>query len=625
MASDEASPPLAGAAAPMSRTALPTLATLAVVVAILYFAREVFLPLAMAVLLTFMLAPIVGGLRRLGLSRVIAVVVSSLSAFLVVAAFAFVVGTQVTEVAGNLPTYQNNILQKVRGLKEAGAQSGFIDSISAAVEKIGAEIQRPEHTPAARPEAAPPREPILVEIAAPQKPIDTLMAVIGPLIGPLATAGLVVVVVIFMLLEREDLRDRFIRLAGYGDLHRTTEALQDAGHRVGRYLLMQLVVNVTYGVPVGVGLWLLGVPNAVLWGMLAIVLRFLPYIGPVIAMALPLFLAFAVAPGWSLVLWVAGLFIVIELVSNNVIEPWLYGSRTGLSPLAIIVAAIFWTWLWGPVGLVLSTPLTVCLVVLGKHVPQFAFLEVLFGNEPVLDPKERLYQRLLAGDPGEATDQAEEKLEEAGLADFYDDVAIPALLMAEWDRARGAMTDDQRQIVLKSAQALVANLEDYAEDEAEVRGAAPGRRVLCVGGRGELDIAAAAMLAQVLAAHGAEADAAGPAEVMPANLRARDLGRLDTVVVGFLDKNALTHGRFMVRRLKRANPALRVGVVLWQGAAEGPRPEREPLSGGLQADFVAFTVREAVSAILPEPAQGGQSLPDPNAPRPPAPALHQAG
>lgn len=636
------------AISPYGRTAVPPFAATAAAVAILYFAKDVFLPLATAVLLTFTLAPIVSALRRLGLSRVVAVLLSSFAAFLAVAVFAFAVGTQITEVARDLPTYQNNILEKVRGLKEAGAESTLIDRLSGVVERIGREIERPERLAAPPAAEAPPRrEPVLVEVFSPQRPVDTLLAVIGPLLGPLATAGLVVVVVIFMLLEREDLRDRFIRLVGYGDLHRTTEALQDAGKRVGQYLLMQLVVNVTYGVPVGVGLWILGVPNAVLWGLLAIVLRFVPYIGPVIAMVLPLFLAFAVAPGWALVLWVAGLFIVVELISNNVIEPWLYGSRTGLSPLAIIVAAIFWTWLWGPVGLVLSTPLTVCLVVLGKHVPQFAFLEVLFGNEPVLDPKERLYQRLLAGDPDEATDQAEERLEAGTLAGFYADVAIPALLMAEWDRARGALTEAQHRQVVESVGRLVANLAEYAEDEAEAAhkaeaeassadpepiAAPPPRSILCVGGRGELDVAAAAMLAQALQARGAVAAAVGHSEVMSADRRQLVRDDLDVVVLGFLNANALAHGRFLVRRLKRARPALRVGVVLWPGAAEGPRQERDALPGGLKADFVAFTLAEAVTAALQDDRPGAAPLADPNAPVPavssgddPPPILDRAG
>lgn len=444
---------------------LPTLAAMAVAVAILYFAKDVFLPLAIAVLLTFALAPIVAFLRRAGLPRLFAVITSVASGFLIVAVFSAVVAFQVSEVGQNISIYQYNIIEKIRTLKEASSDNSFIDRLNRFAERIGTEINRPEQKTQALPSDQPEEKPLLVQIFAPRHPVETLRSIIEPLVGPLATTGLVVVVVIFMLLEREELRDRFIRLVGYGDLHRTTEALQDAGKRVGQYLLTQLVVNITYGVPLAFGLWILGIPNAALWGMLAIVLRFVPYIGPVMAAILPLFLAFAVAPGWSLLLWTIGLFVIIELLINNVIEPWLYGSRTGLSPLAIIVSAIFWTWLWGPVGLVLSTPLTVCLVVLGRHVPQFEFLEILFGNEPVLDPKERLYQRLLAGDPDEATDNAEEMLERKYLVEFYGSVAIPALLMAERDRLRGVLTEPQLQIVDESTKTLVANLEQIASEE----------------------------------------------------------------------------------------------------------------------------------------------------------------
>ena len=236
---------------------------------------------------------------------------------------------------------------------------------------------------------------------------------------------------------------------------------------MARYLLSQLAVNVAYALPIGIGLWVIGVPNAPLWGLMALILRFIPYIGPIIASIFPLALALAVDPGWTMVLWTAALFVVLELVSNNVVEPWVYGSRTGLSPLAIIVAAIFWTWLWGPMGLLLSTPLTVCLVVLGRHVPQFEFLDVLLGNEPVLDPHQQLYQRLLAGDPTEATDRAEAYLEDNTILSFYETVAVPALALAEEDRSRGVLTDERRSRVAESAQALVDNLDDYAQVELQ--------------------------------------------------------------------------------------------------------------------------------------------------------------
>jgi predicted PurR-regulated permease PerM len=612
----------AAAAAQPSRT--PTLVATAATVAVLYFAREVFLPLAIAILLTFALAPLVSRLRRVGCPRSVAVIGTVTTAFLFLSAFGVIIAMQVSEVAQNLPTYQYNIVEKVRTLKETGSESQILERIGRVIERIGTEISRPEPEVRASPEPAPEPEPkpLLVEIFSPQRPVETLKNIINPLLGPLATTGLVIVVVIFMLFEREELRDRFIRLVGYGDLHRTTEALQDAGARVGRYLLMQLVVNITYGIPLAVGLLLLGIPNAVLWGMLAIVLRFVPYIGPVIAAALPLFLAFAAAPGWSLLVWTAALFIVLELLSNNVVEPWLYGSRTGLSPLAIIVAAIFWAWLWGPVGLVLSTPLTVCLVVLGRHVPQFEFLEILLGNEPVLDPKERLYQRLLAGDPDEATDNAEDMLEEKYLVEFYDTVAIPALLLAERDRARGALTNAQAAQIAQSANTLIANLEEIAgEEEGEEETDAEaqendgddadeydfppgdGKSVLCVGGRSDLDDVTASMLAQTLWIQGADAAHADHEVLKAGNIKALKLEGRNAVVLSVLDRDFMRHAKFTVRRLKRMAPAARVGIVLWQEDGRPGITEKEELVESLQADFVVFgmgdAVREALSDEMP--------------------------
>ncbi|RWO19856.1 MAG: AI-2E family transporter, partial [Mesorhizobium sp.] len=324
------------------------------------------------------------------------------------------------------------------------------------------------------------------------------------------------------------------------------------------------------------------------------------------------------------VLWTAGLFVAMEMITGNIVEPWLYGSRTGLSPLAIIVAAIFWTWLWGPLGLVLSTPLTVCLVVLGRHVPQFEFLDVLFGNEPVLEPHARLYQRLLAGDPEEATDHAEEMLEEKYLFEFYDKVAIAALLLGEQDRVRGVMGDEQRRRVAASAQMLVANLDDSAREEAEedddpatVEPATADKdkqaqgegeddtelpdgtemSVLCAGGRGELDDAAAAMLAQVLEIQGATVSKASFADMDPTGIRRLELDAVDTVVVGFLNRDSVKHARFLVRRLKRARSALRVGIVFWSKDGDDKKTEVE-LANDINADFVAFGMVEAVLGAL---------------------------
>ncbi|TPJ01924.1 MULTISPECIES: AI-2E family transporter [unclassified Mesorhizobium] len=606
---------------------LATVVAMIATVAILYVAKEVLLPLAIAVLLTFALAPIVSLLRKLKLPRMIAVLGAVASAFVLVSLFSLIVATQVSQVAQDIPTYQSNILEKIRTLKETGSEDGLISRLGKVFERVNTEINKSQSSGQADVEqTTKQQDPLLVQIFSPQRPIETLRNIIEPLIGPLATTGLVIIVVIFMLLEREELRDRFIRLVGYSDLHRTTQALQDAGSRVGQYLLMQLVVNIVYGVPLAIGLWFLGIPNALLWGMLAVVLRFVPFIGPVIAAVIPLFLAFAVAPGWSLLVWTGALFILAELVISNIVEPWLYGSHTGLSPLAIIVAAVFWAWLWGPVGLVLSTPLTVCLVVLGRHVPQFEFLQILFGDEPVLDPKERLYQRLLADDIDEATDNAEEMLEEKYLIEFHSTVAIPALLLGEQDRARGALTASQLANLAENARTLVANLNEIAAEEeeeeedehAEKEGAsadpgeededqaefAPdlpdgaGKSVLCIGGRGDLDDVAAAMLAQVISIEGADCVAASHRDLLPARIRKLPLEARDAVVVGFLNRDSFKHAVFVVRRLRRLAPRARIGIALWHDTHDKPREDAAGLAEQLEADFVAFNVVDCVTGAL---------------------------
>jgi predicted PurR-regulated permease PerM len=615
--------------------AYPPLIGVVAAVAALYFGRDIFIPLSIAILLTFALAPGVSWLRRLRIPRPVGVVAVVLAAFASIFLFGAIVATQLGSLAANLPLYQSNIEAKLQTIQSADIGEGIFDRASKLLERLGRQIE--EDQPSADAEDAPQQEdavdPLPVEVIEPTpQPLEVLQTVIGPLVEPLAMGGIIIVVVIYMLLRREDLRDRFIRLAGIGDLHRTTAALQDAGRRVGQYLLMQLVVNVTYAIPIGIGLWVIGVPNALLWALLALVLRFVPYIGPVIAAIFPLALALAVDPGWTMLLWTAALFIVLELVSNNVVEPWLYGSRTGLSPVAIIVAAIFWTWLWGPLGLLLSTPLTVCLVVLGRHVPQFEFLEVLFGNEPVLEPHEQLYQRLLAGDPDEATDRAEKFLEENSLVSFYETVAIPALALGEVDRARGVMTGDRHRRVAESAIELVDNLEDLVEDEAaddeegedkdkaseEIAAEGEtaqvelpdgtGKTVLCAGGRGDLDNAAALMLAQVITVQGGAASMIEHHSMAPTQIRKLDLSGVHSVVIGFLNAESVTHARYMVRRLKRSRTSLRVGVVFWASPREAVADAK--LKATINCDFVAHSVSEAVTAALSD-----EAVVQPKAPR----------
>ncbi len=600
------------------RITLPRLATIVGVAAVLHLGQEVFLPLAIAMLLTFALSPAVSAFRKRGAPLTASVLVVAFLAFSAIAAFSLVVAGQMSGLARDLPSFQQNILTKLDGLKAQGGENGLVARLTDMASTINDEIATA--LPAEGESAAPaPTGPMQVEVVERQSPLDMLINLVGPIISPIATAGLVVVLVIFMLLEREELRDRFIRLIGSNDLHRSTQVLEDAGSRVANYLLIQLLVNVIYALPIGIGLWLIGVPNALLWGMLTLVLRFVPYIGSVLSAAFPLFLAFAVSPDWDALLWTAALFLVVELATSNVIEPWLYGSRTGVSPLAIIVSAIFWTWIWGPLGLVLSTPLTVCLVVLGRHIPQFELFDILFGDEPVLAPHARLYQRWLAGDAIESTFRAEEALEEEWLSDYYAQTALPALMLAQADWSRGVLTTPQEERLAGTAMAMVADLQTVVEEErAEEPPAAAPRRILCIGGRSGLDDVAAAMLAQVLASEGAQTRSLTARDLAPARIAALDLGATDTVVLTFLDPSPARASLLHIRRLKRAEPSLHVGVVICDIPesllAEGQPVERvspakpsEALEIG--ADFAVTALDPAVAEALSE----AKALPLPEA------------
>ncbi|HYF57251.1 MAG TPA: AI-2E family transporter, partial [Salinarimonas sp.] len=513
MAEPATPPPLQPAGTPPPTPLLSTASGIVLVIGALYFGQDIFIPFALATLLAFALTPLVDWFRRIRFPRIAAVITAVALAFVLIAGIAYVVGTQLVQLANNLPAYQTTIQQKIRSLQSSAPGGGVVDRVTTTIQDLSKELSSStsqETSAAPGPDARgrqAEREPIPVRIEQGQaQPLQVIRTIVGPLLAPLATAGIVVVFVIFVLLEREDLRDRFIKLVGAGDLQKSTHALNDAAARVSRYLLMQLVVNLTYGVPIGVALYFIGVPNAVLWGLLAAVLRFVPYLGPFLAALFPLALAFAVDPGWTMLLWVAALFLGAELISNNVVEPWLYGSSTGLSSLAIITAAIFWTTLWGPVGLFLATPLTVCVVVIGRYVPHLEFLGVLLGNDPVLAPEERFYQRLLAGNLEEAVDLAETYVDEHSSGEFYERIGLPALRLAENDRQRSVSDMTYRRQVAETATCVVREIEDHVREggrseeasEAVSRQFVSPVRVLCVAGRTELDRAASEMVAGVL-------------------------------------------------------------------------------------------------------------------------------
>ena len=606
MFGDQASP----APQPRKSAGNPIVTIGGVILAIggLYFGKDFFIPFTLAALLAFALSPIVNWLIRRYVPRIAAVLVASFLAFSLISGLAYVVTNQLIGLADQLPTYRQTIVEKVQSIRGTGKGGGHVvDRLMTTLEGMGQALEKPaqEESVSGNDQTASARQPLSVRIEPPDRsPLDVLLLVLGPIVAGLARAGIVVVFVIFVLLEKEDIRDRFIKLVGQDDLPTSTEALSEAGSRVSRYLLMQLIVNVTYGVPIGIGLMLIGVPNAVLWGLLAAVLRFVPFLGPFLAALMPAALAFAISPGWTMLAMVIGLFVVMELISNNVIEPWLYGTSTGLSSLAIISAAIFWTSLWGPIGLVLATPLTVCLVVLGRYVPQLQFFELLLGNKPVLTTEQRLYQRLLAANTEEATEIAEAYVAEHSLLEFCDRVAIPALLLAENDRHRSVNDTGFKYIVADGMSLVVGEVGAQKKGsilrptlQASGGQAQRGLRYscLCIGGRTDLDAATAAIVSHAIGELGIRSKALPAISVSQHGIGQLDLAGVDVVCLSYLATDPQTYARFVSRRLKQRNPALKIVVCLWNPAQS--QRQATDLTERMAADAMVFTVADAATQI----------------------------
>ena len=612
---------------------LLVLAVFVVVVTGLYFAREVMVPITLAVLLSFVLAPLVDLLRRAYLPRVLAVLVSVVLAVGVILALAGLIGLQVASLAGNLPQYASTFQRKA-----ATVQSVTVGRLSELADRLGRQMppaSPPAHPPpgqSAAPAAPSTPKPVLVQVQEPPlSPLRLAREVLAPVFSPLADAAIMFVVAIFVLMQQDDLRDRLIRLFGSNDLHRTTEALDEAGRRLSRYFLTQLGINAGFGCVIGAGLAIVGVPSPVLWGVVGALLRFVPYVGPWLAALFPVALAAAVDPGWSMVLWTVALYAGVELTVGQVIEPFVYGHSTGLSPVSVVVAAIFWSWLWGPIGLILSTPLTLCLVVLGRHVPKLEFLDVMLGDRPALTPVESLYQRILAGDTDEALEQAEQMLRDRSLSSYYDEVVLQALRLAAVDVARGLLPPERAAVVVQTVLDLVADLD--GSDDTEKTGkpalsdgpvapppsvAALPRRpppgpdfdptaatspwdtptpVLCVAGRGPLDEAAAGMLAQLLAKHGIGART----EPHPAVARSQ-VGSLAPEAIAMvclcyveIGGNA-AHLRYLLRRIRQRLPDAAILVGLWPQGEAILHDDRLRLTLG--ADYTSDSLASAVNACL---------------------------
>lgn len=581
-----------------------------IVVVALYFGHELFVPLALAILLSFILAPVVVLLRRWRVGRVLSVVLAVLLAVAIFATLGAILTRQVTRLAEELPRYEFTIRDKVQRLQGALNKTGVVENASTVLKGVSKELEKPQEenkTPnqpdfAAKPDPEPPK-PMPVEVhQPPPTAVQSLQNFVGPLLRPLTVAGIVLVFVVFILLQREDLRDRTIRLFGTRDLQRSTAALNDAAYRLSRYFLTQLAINTVFGAMIACGLFAIGVPNAILWGMVAALMRFVPYIGGFIAAGGPALLAVAVDPGWSMTLWTLALFAVAEPFMGQVVEPWVYGHSTGVSSLAIIVAATFWTVLWGPVGLILSTPLTVCLVVLGRHVDQLQFLDVLLGDTPALAPEQTFYQRLLAADPIEIADQAEACLQTNSLVDYYDDVALKGLALAQKDAGDGLLDAEAYRCIVETMTEVIDDLDEHAgADNSGIPAATgelkpgwnAGTPVLCVAGMNALDAAAAAVLAQLLQRRGIPARAIPWKERGAFPLEAADLRGARLVCLSFLDPSAVNAARFLVRRIRRRSGEIKIMVALW-GRADTAGGQ---LARNVGADRSVGSLREALAAV----------------------------
>ncbi|KAA2214102.1 AI-2E family transporter [Teichococcus oryzae] len=549
-------PPQAGPASP-ARTA-PTLHTgllsAALIIAGLYFGRDVIVPLVLAVLLAFVLAPVVAALRRLFIPGALAVVLAVLLSAGAILGLGMVMARQAGSLMGGLPDYQENLRQKLQNLQLAELMREARLALQDLRSMIGDGIPA-----AARGETAgAPGTSSAVPPDIGTTPLDVIQGLAGPVLGPLATAGVVILFTIFVLLYREDLRDRVIRLAGSGDLHRTTVALNDAARRLSRLFLAQVALNAALGTFIGTALWMLGLPSAALWGILTGLMRFVPFLGLFIALIPPLVLAVAVDPGWGMALWVLGLFLVAEPLMGQVAEPMVFGRSTGLSPVAVLIAAVFWTFIWGPIGLLLATPLTVVLVVLGRHVPSLGFLNVMLGDSPSLRPEESFYQRLLQGDAAGQLEQARRSLrEEPSLTAYLDGVALPALVLADRDWAREELEPER----LEDVRARTAALLEVLPEEAGV-GKPPedAPLCLCAAGRGRLDDLSASIAALALQSEGVAAAMTPEGAELPPEIAARV--RLCCISV-LEEGSSAASVRLLIRRWEKALPEAGLAIGVW--------------------------------------------------------------
>jgi predicted PurR-regulated permease PerM len=593
---------LARSSNPTTGTAYPRsflVIAVGVAIALLYFGREIFIPVALAFVLSFLLTPLVSWFQKLHIGRVPAVLAVMALCLAMTVFLGWRVGAQLVEITAHLPEYRTNIERKIRALRSHN--NAPILQATNTVQQLNKQLTGPGQ-PGSKGDGS--RPPIPVQVTRPPASVfQELRDLLGPLAGSVETAGLVIIFVTFMLINWEDLRSRLIRLGGQGRLSVVTQAMEEASQGLSRYLLLQFLVNSCYGCIFGTALYFIGVPHALLWGALATALRFVPYIGVWIACAFPVAMAVAVFPGWKHALFVFAIFVALEIITANAVEPWLYGSHAGITPFAILVAAVFWATLWGPVGLVLSVPLTLCLILVGRYVPQMSFLEVLLGDAPPLRPEENYYQRLLATDQDEATELAHSYLEGKSLQNVYESLLVPALRLAEEDRHTGVIDDRVADFVAQSTRELIEDLAERYSAEPRSSGVETylnnpnfaQASIVAIPARDQADELVATMLAQLLQKAGAQNVRALSIDTVENMLTEVERGQFEIVCISALPPFAVGQARSLCKRLHGRFPDLALVVGLWGFA--GGVPKAQERIGTACTDAVCTNFSEAFFQI----------------------------
>ena len=531
------------------------------VCAVLYYGQQILIPIVLAILLSLLLAPCVRALQKLRVPKSAAIITVVCIAFALLFAMTAVLATSLTNLAGDLPRYESNLREKARSLKFATSGGDTIEKAANVLKDLQTELQQPQQSSLTNNTS---NKPIPVEIREPNfGPLDPVISAVAILIHPLTQLGIVILMVVLILFNREDLRNRLVRLAGTGDIHRTTIALDEAGDRLSLLFTTQLLINGLTGAFIGIALAILGIPGAILWGVLTAVMRFVPYVGVFMSAVFPIIIAAAIGDGWTLALITAGIILVVEIAVGQVLEPLFFGKMTGLSTFAIVASAAFWATLWGPIGLILATPLTVGLLVIGRNIESLKFFDVLLGSEAVLTPDHVFYQRLLASDPIEAAEQSDVFLKEDRLDDFLNDVAVPGLMLANYDHMRGVLSSERLTVIANSFSETLDEI--WPDDDSAAQKDVP---VLLISAHGSLNFAATLAFSALLKTRGVSHQMLPEEVITPGKFPEIDMTNVGFVCLCYLTAPSEAKHSYVLRRISPLVKEARVISVAWSGSAD---------------------------------------------------------